>query len=1642
MKQSYWSRSLVSLILPLIGLTALSIPQDRSPGGTVKPKTAVEASAANVPESNPDSSKTRTADLERKARLSESYGRLPLAFEANCGQADPRIEFLSRGNGANIYLAASEAVVDVRNGNGAERKTGPGDSKSPAVSWVRMKLLGANAQSRSEGLDRLPGNSNYLIGNDQKRWHTNVPNYARVRYQDIYPGVSLIYYGNQRQLEYDFVLGPGGDPHVIKLGFQGTRGIRIDANGDLMLRMKSGNLRMQKPVVYQNKNESKQFISGRYVLRGKDTVGFEVAAYDRSKELIIDPVFGYSTYLGGTGFDEGKSIVVDSSGNAYVTGRTTSFNFPITIDAYDTTYANSYDVFVTKMNAAGTALIYSTYLGGSNEDQGYGIAVDSSSNAYVTGSTSSSDYPITLGAFQTVPGSNFTNDTFVTKLNPAGTGLIYSTFLGGFNSDQGNSIVVDSTGNAYVAGVTSSSNFPTTPGAFQTVFAGGGFPNGDAFITKVNSVGTALVYSTFLGGVGSDQATGIAIDSPGNAYVTGSTNSTDFDVTPGAFQTIYGGSNNFSGNGDAFATQLNTTGTALIYSTYLGGIDDDAGLGISVDGSGNAYITGSTFSVNFPSTPGVIRVSNGGAAKSTNGGNGWAAINNGLTNSTVLSLAVDPTNPMRLYAGTSGGGIFKSTNGGGVWGAVNSGLTDLFIKTIAIDPANTILAYLGTNNRGVFRTTDGGSSWRAINTGQNGMNVNTLKLDPSNSATIYAGTDQGVYKTTNGGANWTSINTGFGFNPFINALAVNPSNSSIVYAAINFGGVYKSTNGGANWSATPLSNNNVRSLIVDPSVPATVYAGGDGGVFKSTNSGGTWGTVNTGLNSGTKIINSLVLSPADSNTIYAGTANGFFKSTNGGTAWSALNSGLAGAVINALAIDPLNAMNIYSGASAGSTDAFITKVNSTGTGLIYSTFLGGNSFDQGTSISVSASGNAYVTGSTQSTNFPTTPGVFQTISSSFNQDAFLTKLDPAGTTLVYSTFLGGDSFDQGNGVAVDSSGSAYVTGTTQSNNFPITPGAFQTSLSGNSFNGEGFISKFDVTPTLSSDLRISMTASPPSGAAGSNITYNIAVTNDGPERASSVTVTDDLPLTTVFQSCGGFGCTHAGNSVSFNFNSLDVGVTQNMSIFATVSCAIDSTVAITNTAMVTSGSIDPNPGNNSAMAMTTGIPVATTLNPMSQDFTANGGSSQLSVNQGNGNCSWTSASNVSWITITFSSNCCNGVVSYTVAANSGAPRAGTMTVAGKTFTVNQAGTCAVSISPTAASYGAAGGVGAVNVTAPAGCNWSTLSSVPWITVTSGASGSGNGTVGYSVAANMTTGNRIGSINIGGQTLVVVQTRPGGTSRTTFDFDGDAKSDVSVRRPTSGTWFIINSTNNSIRTQGWGINGDMMVPGDYDGDGKTDVAVWRPTSGTWFIFNSSDGSTRSQGWGFNGDTPVPGDYDGDGKTDLAVWRPSSGTWFILNSSNGSTSMASWGTSSDVPVQADYDGDGKADMAVWRPSTGVWFIINSSNSSTRTQGWGVNADTPVPGDYDGDGKADLAVWRPSSGTWFIFNSSNQTTTSTSWGVMSDKPVPADYDGDGKADIAVWRPSSGTWHIISSINGSMSIVSWGVNGDIPVPSAFIGM
>ena len=580
------------------------------------------------------------------SRWTEAYGTLPLSFEENQGQTAREVRYASHGSGYELFLTPQEAVIALRrnphsNLSPLHRKTTiqamREAHKTGQIAAVRMQLEGANPNPTVTGLDQLPGKANYFIGNDPKKWHTDVPSFARVKYASVYPGVDVVFYGNQRRLEYDFIVAPGADPRTIQLKIDGARKMHIDSHGDLVLGVPGGEVELQKPLIYQQVKGERREIAGNYLLTADHRVTFSVATYDRNEPLILDPVLNYSTYLGGSGTENGQAfagIAVDKNGNAFVTGQTTSIDFPSGTNGGVSAAANpnSGAVFVAEIDPTGTKLLYSTYLRGTTTNSfetGTGIAVDSTGKVYVTGVTFAIDFPTTSNAFNAGPlASNIPGTAFVAKLDPTQSGktnsLLYSTYLRGTGGDTGNAIAVDGSGNAYVAGFTNSTDFPTQ-NPFQSALATGN-TSGSAFLARIDTTkaSSTLIYSTYLGGNGlhsatsltghGDEAFGVAVDASNVAYVAGTTSSTNFPTNGSggaAFQPTPPAPNITEA---VFVSKVDTTKTgnpspSLIYSTYLAGSTGDFGNAVALGPNNVIYVTGTTNSTDFPTTVGAFDAS-------------------------------------------------------------------------------------------------------------------------------------------------------------------------------------------------------------------------------------------------------------------------------------------------------------------------------------------------------------------------------------------------------------------------------------------------------------------------------------------------------------------------------------------------------------------------------------------------------------------------------------------------------------------------------------------------------------------------------------------------------------------------------------------------------------------------------------------------------------------------------------------------------------------------------------------------------------------------------------------------------------------------------------------------------------------------
>jgi uncharacterized protein (TIGR03437 family) len=576
------------------------------------------AALAQSPPQSPPQSIAAASNSAQPARAAGLLAQRPLSFEPNVGQAPAGAQWIARGQRYAVRMENRGPVLIL-----------PASRKEPAAQ-LAVTFTGAQAHPNPQADGRLDATTNYLLGADPGKWHRNVANYARVRYSKVYPGVDVVFYGSEGVLEYDFAVAPQTDVSRIRMHFEGMGRATVDPSGSVQFARGGAALRQPAPVAYQELAGVRRPVDVRYrILPGGD-VGFSLGGYDPALPLVIDPTLSYATYLGGSGSDGVTSVKVDSAGNLYVAGYTSSANLQATgsLQGYKGFVASGQfldtgDAFVAKYSIAGK-LLYLTYLGGAKDDAAMALALDAAGNAYIAGDTASADFPVTAGAYQTKFGGAVQDyfysrgDVFVVKLSPDGSKILYGTYIGGSMNDGAWGMAVDGSGNVTVVGDTISTDFPTTANAISRTYRGAANQaidtTGDGFLARLNATGSALLYSTYLGGRSNDHASAVALDAAGNAYVCGFTYSSDFPITTGAYQTKFKGVET-TGNGasnDAFVMKIDPTG-ALVYSTYLGGTSTDIAFGIAVDGQGNALVTGGTVSTDFPVTPGAIRSSYGGS---------------------------------------------------------------------------------------------------------------------------------------------------------------------------------------------------------------------------------------------------------------------------------------------------------------------------------------------------------------------------------------------------------------------------------------------------------------------------------------------------------------------------------------------------------------------------------------------------------------------------------------------------------------------------------------------------------------------------------------------------------------------------------------------------------------------------------------------------------------------------------------------------------------------------------------------------------------------------------------------------------------------------------------------------------------------
>jgi len=1109
MKYSRRSSHYLGLTL-LLAMIVSSLPM---PVGASSPRAVASNESPSSTEAGQKSTPLKAVDPQTEQRLREAYGKLPISFEPNRGQLDSRVKFKARGGGYTMFLTATEAVFVMRDKSQARAGRMPDVLKTAtslvdllkqihdqraqirerrnqelaARTVVRMKLAGGSADPAVTGMDELPGKVNHFRTNDTKKWATDVPLYARVQYKSVYPGIDMVYYSGERQLEYDFVVSPGADPNVIALNFEGADRLEVNAEGDLLIHAKGKVLRQRKPAVYQDVNGARQVVESGFVIKGTG-VGFRLGDYDATRTLIIDPVLSYSTFLGDEDFDDnGFDIAVDADGNAYVVGQTQGDVFP-TEDPYQSVNPDAnFEAFLTKFNPTGSALIYSTYLGGTADEAAYGVALDSDRNVYLTGYTNSADFPRSNAMQQNcsaiVPGSFSLieceeREAFVTKFAAAGNQLLFSTYLGGSAPDVGRGIAVDPDNNVYVTGFTFSYNFPTTNPIQPFINKASSLQasldtccTSDAFLTKIEPGGQFRVYSTFIGGAQSDFAMDVAVDSAGNAYLTGFTDSTNFDptadpeatppptlfpTTPGSFQPLP------SDTGftlEAFVTKVNTGGTAYAFSTFIGGQGDDLAYGIALGPDNSAYITGYT---NSPGNPAPDLITKDDLASSGPGFpttvNAYQQENKGGYDAFISRF--NPAGSDLLYSSFIGGG---QNEGEGL----NAPLDDRFDgAAIAVDVAGNAFITGWTESTLVpvepplppctpsFNYTDFSSTTNLILNGSAAQAGSDLRLTPDvinqNGSAFY---DSPV----NGQANFT---TTFGF-----SITVTDGNGAEGFAfnltndgpsTLPFLGEFGTTSDfSVSLQTFDGGNNDTLRIFYDGGIAAEADVTSlnlDNGSAHTATISHTGGTVTVTFDGAptpalTAVVDLSLITPLTYIGFSARTGGdnapespgAAFREAHNILSWSFSGSATCPAPppppLNNFPVKNAVQPNPGSAITESSRDAFVAKFNTNQSGpqsLIYSTFLGGVQPDAGQGIAVDLAANAYVTGKTgpesdcgcptiataetknrqkatgpdfvdpeEPNNFPTTPGSFNPSKEDEgddmpDQDAFVTKIGGGG----------------------------------------------------------------------------------------------------------------------------------------------------------------------------------------------------------------------------------------------------------------------------------------------------------------------------------------------------------------------------------------------------------------------------------------------------------------------------------------------------------------------------------------------------------------------------------------------------------------------------------------------------------------------
>ncbi len=1630
----------------------------------------------------------RTPDEKKN---SQAYGSLPIHFEPNIGQTAGEVDFIARGNSYSLFLKPGEATLSLIGKDESENL-----KKNAAV---KMSLLEANTAARADGVKALGGTSNYFIGNDPAKWQTNISNFEKVQYSDVYSGIDLVYYGNDRQLEYDFVVKPSADPGRIRLAFDGVeKPPQIDeTTGDLLLTTAVGELRQHKPVVYQNIDGERHEVAGAYKVDGY-SASILLGEYDRSRELVIDPILSYGSYLGGSGFEEGRGITVDADGNAYVVGTSASINFPTTAGVIKTSNPPSTnnvqwnDAFVTKINPGGTAMVWSTYYGGRNGSEiGTGVAVTASGEVLISGTTTANDLP-TVNAYQSTFGG--TDDAFAAKLNSTGSAILYSTYLGGNNTDTGGRIALDrSNGDAVFAGFSSSPNFPTTPGAYKQklcdspVTCSGIFYSG-SYVVKLTAAGQGIYSTLFDAGIND-----VTLDASNNAVIGGYVSGTNFPATTGAFQTTT------SGGIEGFIAKLNPTGSSVVYGTYLGGgLQSDRVNGLAVDSTGNIYATGQTQNTGFPVTTGAFDLTYNG------GEDGFVT-------------RLDPTGSSLVYSTFFGGQgkdqpfaiSLASDNSAIIAGETLSGTTFPLRNSLLGTNGSIFLTRFNTDASALVYSTilgQGGAYGLAVDAASNayltGHTTNVVvtpdSFQPNHGAADTTSSssspkDGFVLKVATGDENATSyaisgtvIDDNFGFNNDYSPIVINitgtvnrsysPSSGGNGIVAYYFGnlpagGTFTITARKVGYETDP------QSVIFD-NLGANQFA--DFHILRNQAPEGviTSPVHGTNFNAPASITIEATASDADGDAMqkvdfvaYNSTTGNIPLGTDTTAPYSFTWTNVPVGTYALYAI-PTDSHGLR-GVSTQVVHVSVVDPSTPSVNFISPT--DGATFVEGDYVPVRMSVSPSIT-------------FVQVRDQNNNIVAWLPNSPWSSTWRVMNvgeyTLTATASTAQGqtatavihvsvvpinhriSGTIVDSITNAPISGVSLNLVCPSNPSI--TAQTTTDANGNYLFTDLGTTPNDGVTITPSLagyTFDPPSRSTGF-LGYIKDWTNQNYSAIRSTSITVNMTSPTdgqVFTAPASFNLAANAESTGGTITKVDfyrnaftpelVGTDTTAPFELPLSGVVAGTYGYFARATDSTNAV----ADSSIVNITVNAPPTTVQ--LHGEVHNPGGGPMVGIlvrltGTANGN-----PVNQTWTTNT------NGSYLFNV------PYAGDYTITPEGTNLTFTPPSATFANVTQNIYdiffvaSAANQAPTVQINSPSdGAVFTMPVAIP-INVT--ASDVDGQVIHVSMTAQSSTmATTIGQANNGtlsflwqpnlpGAYTLWAEARDNGGLRTTISIS------ITVNQPAA-----VAISGRVVDRSSQGIEGvtaelrDFATEDTVIGTATTDATgsfsiASVPTFANYVLRVSKQDYTFSPqrrvyvnlaanqtNADYTGTLQVqPSDFDGDGKTDVAVWRPSTGMWYVSRSGDHTYSSSQFGGGSfgDVVVPGNYDGDKKIDYAVFR--SGTWYIQNSSNNQFRAVQFGLAGDKPVPGDYDGDGKTDIAVWRPSNGYWYIILSSNGSFDYRNFGTNGDIPVAGDYDADGMTDVAVWRPSNGTWYVLQSTAGAMISYPFGLSTDMPLANDFDG-